>query len=192
MKRTLIAIAAVAVLAASASVISQPYGGYGPGYGMGPGMMGPGMMGGYGPGYGMGPGMMGPGMMGGYGPGYGMAPGMMGPGMMGGYGGGWGYGYGLDLSQEQRSKIADIQQDMARQRWELMEKLHAQGGPMYEAFGSGTFDEQAARKAYDAMAGAHKQMFESWLDARKRMDAVLTPEQREQMKRNFSGRWSRR
>lgn len=36
--------------------------------------MGPGMMGGYGPGYGMGPGMMG----GGYGPGYGMGPGMMG------------------------------------------------------------------------------------------------------------------
>jgi hypothetical protein len=69
----------------------------GPGYGMGPGMMGrgysgygmgPGMMGrGY-SGYGMGPGMMGrgyggygmgPGMMGrGYG-GYGMGPGMMGP-----------------------------------------------------------------------------------------------------------------
>jgi len=34
------------------------------------------MMGGYGPGYGMGPGMMG-----GYGPGYGMGPGMMGGGM---------------------------------------------------------------------------------------------------------------
>ncbi len=37
----------------------------GPGYGMGPGMMGPG----YGPGYGWGPGMMGPGY--GYGPGEG-------------------------------------------------------------------------------------------------------------------------
>jgi hypothetical protein len=50
----------------------------GPGYGMGPWMMGRG----YGYGYGMGPGMMGgygmgPGMMG---PGYGMGPGMMGPG----------------------------------------------------------------------------------------------------------------
>ncbi len=73
-----------------------PQGGYyGPGYGMGPGMMGPGygpgygMMGpGYGPGYGMGPGMMGPG----YGPGPGMGPGygrgygMMGPGYGPGYG----------------------------------------------------------------------------------------------------------
>jgi hypothetical protein len=57
--------------------------GYGYGYGMGPGMMGPG----YGYGYGMGPGMMGPG----YGYGYGMGPGMMGPG----YGRGYGYGYGM-------------------------------------------------------------------------------------------------
>jgi protein crumbs len=53
----------------------SPQARYGPGYGMGPGMMyGPG----YGPGYGMGPGMM---HRPGYGPGYGMGPGMMyGPG----------------------------------------------------------------------------------------------------------------
>jgi len=60
--------------------------GYGPGYGMGPGMMGQG----YGPGYGMGPGMMGQG----YGPGYGMGPGMMGPGYGNGMGPGMGQGYG--------------------------------------------------------------------------------------------------
>jgi hypothetical protein len=96
--------------------------GYGPGYGVGPGMMGPGygygygmgpgMMGqGYGPGYGMGPGMMGPGygygygmgpgMMGqGYGPGYGMGPGMMGPGY--GYGRQYGPQYGRQYQQLQK------------------------------------------------------------------------------------------
>lgn len=68
---------------------TAPCGGYqsgqmGPGYGMGPGMMGQGMMNG-GMGYGMGQGygmnpMMGRGMMGGQG----MGPGMMGQGMMGG------------------------------------------------------------------------------------------------------------
>jgi len=73
-----------------------PNGGYGQGYGMGPGMMG---QGGYGPGYGMmgqrgygmGPGMMGqgnygmgPGYRNGYG--YGMGPGMMGPGAGQSYG----------------------------------------------------------------------------------------------------------
>jgi Spy/CpxP family protein refolding chaperone len=187
MKRILIAIAAVAVLAASASVVSQPYGGYGPGYGMGPGMMGgygpgygmgPGMMGGYGPGYGMGPGMMG-----GWGPGYGMGPDMM-------WGGG-GWGYGIELSAEQRAKIADIQQEVAQQRWQLMELMHAAGGPMYQAFAGGDFDEQAARKAYDAMSEARKQMFEASLEARKRINAVLTPEQREQLRRGYTGRWSK-
>ncbi|MFZ0484841.1 MAG: hypothetical protein WAL93_15755, partial [Desulfobacterales bacterium] len=65
--------------------------GYGPGYGMGPGMMGQG----YGPGYGMGPGMMGQG----YGPGYGMGPGMMGPGN--GYGQQYGPQYGRQYQQSQ-------------------------------------------------------------------------------------------
>jgi hypothetical protein len=73
----------------------SPQAGYGPGYGMGPGMMyGPG----YGHGYGMGPGMMyGPG----YGPGYGMGPGMMHrPGYGPGYGMGPGMMYGPGYGQE--------------------------------------------------------------------------------------------
>jgi Spy/CpxP family protein refolding chaperone len=183
----------------------QGYGpGYGPGYGMGPGMMGG--YGGYGPGYGMGPGMMGgyggygmgPGMMGGYG-GYGMGPGMMGgyggygmgPGMMGGYGGYGGYGYGVDLSAEQRAKIADIQQGTFRKQWELMDKMHEEGGPMYEAFGAGAYDEKAARKAFQQMTEAQKEMFELSLQTRKKIDAVLTPEQRQQMSRGWRGRPSR-
>ena len=181
MKRKLIAAAAVAVLAVAATAWSQPYGmgpgmmgGNGPGYGMGPGMMG-----GYGPGYGIGPGMMG-----GYGPGYGM-----GPGMMGGFGAG--FGYGVDLTDEQRAKISDIRREVSRKHWELMGKMHEEGGPMYEAFGSGAFDEKAARKAYAAMTEAHKQMFETSLDARKRIEAVLTPEQREQMRRGWRGRGPR-
>jgi len=184
-----VVIAALGAALAVSLAWAQPYG---PGYGMGPGMMG----GGYGPGYGMGPGMMG----GGYGPGYGMGPGMMGgydpgygmgPGMMGGYGG-WGPGYGIDLNAEQRQKLFDIQREVANKRWEVMGKLHAEGGPMDEAFSGAAFDEKAARKAYDTMAAAHKQMFETMLDARKRMDAVFTPEQREQVKRNFGSRWSNR
>ena len=202
MKRKLLAASAAVLLGAATAAYSQPYGGmgpgmmggygpgggpgygqgqgYGPGYGPGYGM-GPGMMGGYGPGYGMGPGMMG-----GYGPGYGM-----GPGMMGGYGGYGGYGYGVDLSPEQRAKIADIQQEFGRKRWDLMEKMHEEGGPMYQAFGSGTFDEKAARKGFQAMADAQKQMFEAQLQARKKFDAVLTPEQREQMSRGWRGRGPR-
>ena len=128
------------------------------------GAQGPGMMGGYGPGYGMGPGMMG-----GYGPGYGM-----GPGMMGGY---W-RGYGaLNLTEEQRDKIDSIQEDLSRKQWELMGRMHSQ------SYRFGDSDDAAARKAYQEMAAAHKEMFETMLDARKRIDSVLTPEQRKELRR---------
>lgn len=203
MKRKLIAAAAIAALFSApawAQMGPGMMGGFGPGgFGMGPGMMGgygmgPGMMGGYGPGggygmgpgmmggygaQGMGPGMMGPGMMGGYGA-QGMGPGMMGPGMMGGYGA---YA-GLNLSDEQRAKIAEIQQDVSRKQWELMGKMREQGFQMHRFDAPGTADDSAARKAYQAMADARKAMFENSLDARKRVDAVLTKEQREQMQRN--------
>lgn len=156
MKRTLIgaAVAAAAILAGTA--LAQGYG------------MGPGMMGGNGPGQGMGPGMMG-----GYGPGQGMGPGMM--------GGGYGPGYAaLKLTDEQRKKIDAIQEDVWRKQGELMGAMHAQAFRMHD---SGKADDAAARKAFDEMAVAHKQMFETGLEARKRIDAVLTPEQRKQLGR---------
>jgi len=125
---------------------------------------------------------MGPGMMGGYGPGgYGM-----GPGMMGGYGPG-GYG-GLNLSDEQRAKIAAIQQEVSRKQWDLIGKMHEQGYHMDQFNAPGTVDESAARKAYQVMSDAHKAMFETMLESRKRIDAVLTNEQREQLRRNWRGR----
>jgi len=173
MRRKLItaAMAAIFSTAAYAQIGPDMMGGYGPGgYGMGPGMMG-----GYGPsGYGMGPGMMG-----GYGPGgYGM-----GPGMMGGYGP---EGYNpLKLTDEQRGKIADIQEDVRRKQWALMGSMHE-----LQSRGRGTEapSDAEARKTYQAAADLRKQMFENSLDARKRIDAVLTKEQREQMRRGWRGR----
>ncbi len=175
MKRKILAVATALFTLAGGSH-AQPFG---PGGGYGPGMMG-----GYGPGYGMGPGMMG-----GYGPGYGMAPGMgygMGPGVMGGYA--FRSFYGLDLTAEQSEKIAKIQQTFAKQQWDLMTPLHSPGGAM-EQMHSG--DDKAARQAYEAMASAQKQMFEASLEMRKQVEAVLTPEQREQLQRSYRGRRGR-
>ena len=172
MKRKLIGAAIAALLATAAW--AQP----------GPGMMGGSGSGdcGYGPGYGMGPGMMGgygmgPGMMGGYG---------MGPGMMGGYGPG-GY-YGLKLSAEQRRKIADIQQEQWKKQWALMSSMHELRFKQFGAEESGKFDDAQARKNYQASADLQKQMFENSLETRKRIDAVLTQEQREELKKNWGGR----
>jgi Spy/CpxP family protein refolding chaperone len=151
MKRALLLTAAGWALAAA--VCAQPYG------------MGPGMMGGFGDGYGMGPGMM----DGCRGSGYGM-----GPGMARGY-------WGLDLSADQRRKIEQIEEETAKARWQLMGTMHQKGCHMDSMFGRGTLDEQEARKAFQTMTDAQKAMFELNIEARKRIDAVLTKEQRERL-----------
>ena len=185
MKHTAVALTVAALLglaASSGATAAEPARGYG--YGPGPGMMGGG--GGYGmmgPGYGYGPGMMG----GGYGM---MGPGgygMMGPGGYGGgpgmMGGGWG-ALPSDLSAEQRGKIAEIQREFRKQQWPLMQQMQE---TMWDS-GSGPQDEQAERRDYDRVAALHKQMFENMLASRKRMEAVLTPEQREQMRKGWGTR----
>ena len=106
MKRTRIVMAIAASLV-SAAALAHGDGGN-PGYGPGSGMMGGpggGMMGGPGGGMMGGPGM-GPGGMG-------MGPGAtgMGPGACGDAGRGMGFGAGLELTDEQRAKIADIRRE---------------------------------------------------------------------------------
>lgn len=123
----------------------------------------------------------GPGMMGGYGNGYGM-----GPGMMGGYAND-AYA-GLDLTPEQRKKIADIQQETSKAMWQLMGTMHEQGYHMQGMFGPGSVDEAAARKSFQTMTETQKAMFEMQLGARKRIDAVLTNEQREKLRQYWSSR----
>ena len=181
-RNTLVALVAGVGLAATIPQASagdpSDYPAYGPGYGMGPGMMG-----GYGPGsgYGMGPG-------GGYGPGWGRGYGYgMGPGMMGGYGpggcGGYGSGWeGVKLSDAQRGQIDKILEDSARQRWELMGKMREQGWKMHELYASGKADDAALKQAYDTMSAMRKSMFENNLETRKKIDSVLTKEQREQLR----------
>ncbi|MDO8449129.1 MAG: periplasmic heavy metal sensor [Rhodoferax sp.] len=151
MKRALLLTVVGLVLASS--VCSQPYG------------TGPGMMGGYGGGYGMGPGMMDGYRGGGYG---------MGPGMARGY-------WGVDLSADQRKKIEQIEEETAKARWQLMGTMHQKGYHMDGMFGRGAFDEPEARKAFQAMTDAQKAMFELNIEARKRIDAVLTKEQRDKL-----------
>jgi Spy/CpxP family protein refolding chaperone len=125
---------------------------------------------GRGPGLGMGNhGMMG-------GSGYGM---MGAPGMMGGFG----TRNIPDLTADQRSKITAIRRDLRNRQLSLMDQMHDQWAST-NTYRNGQFDEQAARSAYDAAQKLHRQMFENSLDAQKRIDALLTPAQRQQLQRS--------
>jgi Spy/CpxP family protein refolding chaperone len=110
---------------------------------------------------------------------------MGGPGMMGGWGmGGAGMmGWGaakLDLTKDQRGKIYTIHRELRDKQFALMDKMHdqMQSAAVYH---DGKFDEQAARRAYESVEKVHRQMFENMLEAHKKIDAILTPQQRQQL-----------
>ena len=154
-----------------------------PAPGPGPGM-GPGMMGGYGPGGGMGSGMMG-GPGGGYGPGGGMGygqGGMMGGGMMGGAMPGplW----SLDLSDTQRTQVLKVQDELRRKNWELAGKIQDETAKLRDAYwASGKRDRAAIASAYKRIGELRQSRIESALDAADKIENILTPQQREQLKR---------
>ena len=186
-------LAALALLAASAIPAAEnqkPTGAYGPGYGMQPGMMGHGMMGpGMGMGmmgYGMGPGMMG--MMDDGCPGGGMGmmgSGMgMGPGMMGGYG----PGGTLGLNESQQKRITQIQDELRKKHWNLMGKMNDEHVKLRDLYTSGKRDPAAIGQQQQRIYDLRRQMVESSVEAQNSIEAVLTPEQKEQL-RGYGQGW---
>lgn len=186
---------AAAAAAAPGYVPGAGYGpghgrGYGCGYGMGPGMMnGPGWGGGYGPGEwhggaGGGPGWQGgggwgPGMMGGWGAGLGG----MGPWMMGGFGP-WGSGLGrLQLSEAQQHRIEAIEQSQSKKQWALMTDMHTLMLSHWQDFDHSKVDIDAVMKTAKAMSDLRLQMLRNRLETAQQIREVLTPQQREQMRR---------
>ena len=140
--------------------------------GMGPGMggYGPGMMGGYGMGPGMGGGYgMGPGMMGGYG----MGPGMM----MGPY-----WGSGLDLTDEQQTRINKIQDDTRTSHWNLMKDMMNQQARLRDLHLAPKRNDAAIDSAYKEIGKLQQRMYDTSVQAQKRMEAILTKAQQEKLR----------
>jgi Spy/CpxP family protein refolding chaperone len=187
---------ALALLLAPLAISAQPgtTGGWGTGpCPQGPGMMGPGMMGGMGTMGGMGMmgggGMMGPGMMGGQG-GMGMGPGMSGGmGMMGGMGMGMGPFAMLDLTDEQRTKIAKIQEDVRKRHWNTQGKILDEQARLSELYAAEKPDSKQVGQAYSNMAKLQQEVIEANVQAQNQMLDVLTKEQREQLSQMRRGVW---
>lgn len=147
-----------------------------PSYGMGHmGMMGEHGMSGHMGGMGhMGMMSMGPGMMD-------MGPGMMGsPGMMGGMG--MGRIQMLDLTKEQRASIHRLQDQLRRTNWDTMGKIMDESSKLRELFAGDKPDAKRIGAVYGNIFNLRRQMIESKIDSHNRVDAVLTTEQRQQLK----------
>jgi len=147
-------------------------------------------------GYGSGYGMMGPGMM----DGYGMGPGMMrGHGMMGGFGGdghmgmmGFGALGMLDLTDDQRSKIEKIHDEERKQHLAVMGKMLDAQSKMRDLCATDEPDPKKVGAVYAEMAKLQQQMLETHVQSSNQMKALLTKEQREQLKQWHRGGWGPR
>jgi Spy/CpxP family protein refolding chaperone len=167
---TITALALVAATGVATAEDQKPVDASGPGmmgggYGMGPGM-----------GMGMGSGMMGSGMMG---PDMGM--GMMGHGMMGGYGA----FQALDLNDDQQKKITQIQDALRKQHWELMGKMQDEYVKLRDLNAADTREPSAIGQQMQRVFDLRRQMIESGVDAENRMEAVLTAEQKAQLRKGM-------
>jgi len=138
-------------------------------------------------------GMMGDGtgMMGGSGQGMGMMGGGMGmgPGMMMGRGmGGMGMMMGmhglnmLDLTDDQRKKINSIQDKLRKQHWEVMGKMMDEHSVLRDLYDAETLDAKKIGAAYDRVFKLKRQMIDAAINAHNDINAVLTKEQRQQLK----------
>ncbi|HUL63500.1 MAG TPA: Spy/CpxP family protein refolding chaperone [Burkholderiaceae bacterium] len=151
-------------------------------YQWGPAMMGG--PGGAGPNAGWGPGYRGGyGMMGGRG---------MGAGMMG-------YGMGfmsprtlasLDLTEAQRKQIVSVQDELRKKNWGAMGAMQDEMVKVRDAFWAGEKRDRTAILAGNKrMFEIRQQMLENSLDAADRIDQVLTPQQRAQLKKQVGPAW---
>ena len=130
----------------------------------------------------------------GYGPGYGPGMGGYGPGMMGGYGPGYGRGFGpggglaaLNLSGEQRDKIAAIQEENRRKNWDAMGQMRAEQFKLRQMYNADKIDSNAVAEQQRKVDELRRQMLKSRIDAHNQVSAILTPEQRKQFRQ--SGPW---
>jgi len=116
------------------------------------------------------------------GPGYGMGPG---PGMMGpGYGPGPGGAIAsLNLSDEQREKIAAIREEHRRKNWDAMGQMQSEMFKLRQLYRAEKLDAGAIAEQQKKVDELRRQLIKSRVETRNQISALLTKEQQQQFRR---------
>jgi Spy/CpxP family protein refolding chaperone len=131
-----------------------------------------------------GPGMMGDGMRG---------HGMMGQGMMGqGMGQGMGAQQGgmlaaLNLSDAQREKVLAIQEEHRKKNWAAMGEVRAEQYKLRGLYGAEKLDADKVAEQQKKVDELRRQMLKSRIEAHNQIAALLTPEQRKELRQRAPG-----
>ena len=89
---------------------------------------------------------------------------------------------GLDLSDEQKAKMSEIQYKLRKKHWEIMGPMIDQQAKLHKAYAGGRPDPAAVGAVYGKIFDLKRQMIEARLAARNNAMDVLTEEQLARMK----------
>jgi Spy/CpxP family protein refolding chaperone len=112
--------------------------------------------------------------------------------MMGDGGPGWGRGGGgfgaLNLTDEQREKIAVAQEKSRSRNWETMGQLRSEQFKLRQMAYSDRIEPAAYTEQQKKVDELRRNMLRARIESRNEIDAILTPEQRKQF-RQFGPWW---
>ena len=117
----------------------------------------------------------------GQGPGYGQGPGMMGgQGMMGA-----GHGLAaLNLTDEQREKVFSIQEEGRKKNWTVMGEVRSEQFRLRNLYRQDPLDANKIAEQQKKVDGLRQQMLKSRVETHNQIAALLTPEQRKQLRQS--------
>jgi Spy/CpxP family protein refolding chaperone len=84
----------------------------------------------------------------------------------------------LKLTPDQRSKVNEIERDLKRKQWKLIGSIRELRWKQQDAFRAAELDVDAVRRTYEEISALRKEMFDLAVDGRKRVESILTKEQR--------------
>ena len=96
----------------------------------------------------------------------------------------------LDLADTQRKQIASIRDEVRKKNWTAMGTMQDEMVKVRDAFWAGEKRDRAAILAgHKRMFELRQQMLENSLDAADRIEQVLTPQQRAQLRKHAGPGW---
>lgn len=88
----------------------------------------------------------------------------------------------LDLNDEQRSKINKLSDELRRSNWAAMGQVMDGSAKLRDLYGAEKRDPSSIGKVYQNIFDSKRRMIEAMIDNQNRVEELLTPEQRAQLK----------
>jgi Spy/CpxP family protein refolding chaperone len=88
----------------------------------------------------------------------------------------------LSLSEEQRSKISKLSDELKHDNWAKQGLINDETAKLRDLYEADKRDPAAIGREYQKIFDLKRQMIEAYIDTQNRIDEIMTPEQRAQMK----------